>query len=379
MNNKKNILIYRDHLLPISETFIKLQAESLKNFVPYYVGSRHVPGLNLSPEHTYVVNKGGIIGKIREISHLAWRFDGRLVSDTEKLNPKLLHAHFGVDGVNALDLKKQLRIPLVVTFHGFDVTTKDEYARRSFYRHKKYIKYRDRLKHETEIFIAVSKFIREKLIENGFPSNKIIVHHIGVNIDDFQPQINIQREPIVLFVGRLVEKKGCEYLIRAMEKIQTANPEIELVVIGDGELRVQLELLAKQYIRRYRFLGYQPVSKVKEWMSRAKVFCVPSIVAESGDTEALGIVFIEAQAMGLPVVSFASGGIPEAVIHGKTGYLAPEKNWHKLADYITHLLQNEQSWYKLSLAAQQHVRENFDLTQQTSILESIYESVLNNQ
>lgn len=111
-------------------------------------------------------------------------------------------------------------------------------------------------------------------------------------------------------------------------------------------------------------------------MNRVKIFCVPSIIAKSGDAEAFGIVFAEAQAMGLPVVSFASGGIPEAVAHGKTGFLVAEHDWEGLAKNIMHLLKDQILWQQLSQKGQERVQSLFSLQKQTGLLEDIYKQVL---
>lgn len=376
MADKPAIAIYRDRLLPPSETFVSAQAESLQRFVPYYLGSRMVQGLPLPLERALVVNRGSVMSKIGEASHQLFGWEPNFARRVRKLNPVLVHAHFGPDGVRALPLARALRVPLLVTFHGYDVTIRDEYARRSFYSHRVYVRRREVLKREARLFVAVSEFIREKLLEQGFPPKKIVVHHIGVDSEAFRPEPGVPREPVVLFVGRLVEKKGCEHLVRAMGRVQAKSPEAELVVIGDGPLRPNLELLAGRTLRRYRFLGTQPPSSVRAWMNRASVFSVPSLTAESGDAEAFGLVFAEAQAMGLPVVSFASGGVPEAVAHGKTGFLAAERDWKALAEHISSLLGDDALRRRFGVAGRKRVCALFDLRKQTEELEGIYEKVL---
>lgn len=376
MFKKPAVIIYKDHLLPPSATFIRSQAEALHGFIPYYAGSRLVPGLPLPKERTLVVNRGGPLGLVHEVSYKLWGVAPTFEQHILKLNPILIHAHFGPDAARVLPLVRALQIPLMVTFHGYDATIKDEYARRSFYGRRVYLRRKEALKCEARLFIAVSEFIKRKLLDQGFLPEKLMVHYIGVDTETFQPDLAVPREPVVLFVGRLVEKKGCEYLIQAMSKVQAVRPEIELVVIGDGPLRLSLERLARKMLQRYRFLGAQPPDYVRAWMNRAKVFSVPSITATSGDSEAFGIVFAEAQAMGLPVVSFASGGVPEAVVHGETGFLAAEQDWQGLAKYILSLLEDDGLWQRFSVAGQRRVRALFDLKKQTHALEEIYKLVI---
>ncbi|MEM9977890.1 MAG: glycosyltransferase, partial [Cyanobacteria bacterium P01_D01_bin.2] len=106
------------------------------------------------------------------------------------------------------------------------------------------------------------------------------------------------------------------------------------------------------------------------------VFCGPSIVARSGDAEGFGMVFAEAQAMGLPVVSFATGGIPEAVIHGETGLLSPAKDTAQLSRDLLRLLQDGDLRRRFARAGQAHVAKNFDLQKNTPLLEALYDDVV---
>ncbi len=112
------------------------------------------------------------------------------------------------------------------------------------------------------------------------------------------------------------------------------------------------------------------------WLNRASVFSVPSITVESGASEGFGLVFAEAQSMGVPVASFATGGIPEAVENGRTGLLCRERDVDSLAANIGRLLTNRSMWQKFSAAAEAHVRNRFNLQTQTSLLEDWYEEVV---
>lgn len=370
-----NIVFFNGRLLPPSETFIKAQGEELTRFVPYYVGAHRVSGLPLPPERTLVVNQGGTVGTAEEGIFKLFGSAPRLYQQVTELNPVLVHAHFGICGALAIPLAEYLKVPLITTFYGIDITMKDELARTASLSHRIYFRRLEALKSKTKIIIAISKFIKQKLLEKGFPPDKIIINHIGVDTKIFQPN-RVSRRPIVLFVGRLVEKKGCEYLIRAMSKVRAVMPEVELVIIGDGPLRSSLENLAESSLQRYSFLSVQPPEVVKDWMSRAKVFCVPSITATSGDAEGLGVVFAEAQAMGLPVVSTTNGGIPEVVAHEQTGFLAAEKDWERLAHYILQLLGEPILWQRFSSDGRDRVQKLFDQSKLSADLENIYQTVL---
>lgn len=376
MNAQTPIVIYRDGLLAYSETFVRDQAEGLEHFIPYYAGSRRVEGLDLPEDRTVVVNGGGPSGKAVEVlyklSGLAPGFYRRL----ERVQPALVHAHFGPDGVSAMPLARRLGVPLLTTFHGFDATMTDEHARRSFYRHRAYLRGRERLQREGRIFLAVSEYIKGRLVEAGFPPEKVVVHYNGVDTGLFRPDQRVEREPIVLFVGRLVEKKGCEYLVRAMARVQETVPEAELVVIGTGPLLARLEDLAARTIQRYRFLGALEPGEVRSWMGRSSVLSVPSVTASTGDAEGFGLVFAEAQATGLPVASFDGGPIPEVVAHGETGFLAPERDWEGLAAYIARILEDGDLRRRMGEKGVERVRAKFDLAERTRALEGIYASVL---
>jgi len=371
-----NVIIFNSLLLPPSQTFIRDPAEKLERFQAYYVGSRRVHGLDLPVERTLVVNKGSFMGKVEEQLFKICGFAPRVYQKIQQLQPVLIHAQFGLSGTLILPWIHSLRIPLIVHYRGADATIKEETSRYASLNHWIYFQRKEALKRETRLFLTVSKFIKNKLLEQGFPAEKVVSHYHGVDVQQFQFDRNLPREPVVLFVGRLTEKKGCEYLIQAMAQVQSQLPEVELVVIGDGPLKPSLEKLAAKLLRRYQFLGLQPPQIVKNWMNRSCLLAAPSITAGDGDSEGLPNVVLEAQAMGLPVVSTTHAGIPEAVIHGETGFLTQERDVEALAAYSQQLLQDSELWQSFSYRGRNHVETNFDRTKQTRVLENIYDAVL---
>jgi glycosyltransferase involved in cell wall biosynthesis len=180
----------------------------------------------------------------------------------------------------------------------------------------------------------------------------------------------------VLFVGRLVEKKGCDHLIRAMHVVQQRIPHATLTIVGDGPLRTGLQDLAAALGVRAKFTGAAPSALVKQLLRQTAVVCVPSRTAANGDSEGLPIVVLEAQSMGVPVVSTYHAGIPEAIIHAQTGLLAAEGDTSALAANLLLLLENEKLQSEYGVRGAQRVAERFDLQLQTKSLEDIYEEVL---
>jgi colanic acid/amylovoran biosynthesis glycosyltransferase len=377
---KPKVIIFSDHLLYPSETFIKAQASALCEYEPVYGGSRRVVGLELPQERVYTVSSGGLLGKFRELRFKILGSAPALVKRLGALRPVLLHAHYGPNGLRALPLASTLRLPLITTFHGGDVTITDLRHQKTYLGFRYYLANKAKLKTSDAIFIAVSKFVRRKLLEQGFPGERVLVEYTGVDTKKFRPApAPPEDRPIILFVGRLVEFKGAEFLIKAASEVQRQFPEVELVLIGDGPLRKDLEKLAKQALRRYRFLGVRTPEEVCNWMKRASVLCMPSITTRSGEAEGFGMVCAEAQAVGKPVVAFDSGGIPEIISHANTGFLAAERDWQALAEYLMILLQNPELRERFGRAGREAILRQFDLQHCTRQLERVYGMVLGTQ
>ena len=293
----------------------------------------------------------------------------------QRAGASLVNAHFAMDGACALPIALAAKVPLIVTLHGNDVTTSEHLHRRAM-RGQLYLLRRERMFRTVKLFLCASDFLRRSAIERGFPEHKLKVHYIGVDLKLFCPPVSGQPRQNVLFVGRLVEKKGCRYLILAMQQVQSQFPLARLIIIGDGPERASLELQAREAGIQCEFRGAQSSHVVRQELSSARVFCVPSVKAKTGDSEGLGIVFAEAQAMGVPVVSSLHGGIPEVVSDGVTGLLAPERDHDRLAQHIIRFFSDDTFWNDCSRKAVSWIADNFDLQKQTAQLEEIYRDVI---
>ena len=370
------VVIYRDHLLRFSEIWVRSQGEALEQFVAHYAGSKRRGDVPMPEERVYTVSNGGMAGRAAEGLLKVADWAPGLRRWMRRLGPALIHAHYGVDGALVAPIARALGLPLIVTFHGYEATMSDAFAARSFYLHRKYLRRRESLIRDGDLFIGVSNYVRNALISQGFPPQRTVAHYIGVDAARFTADPSVPRENVVLFVGRFDVLKGAAHVVRAMIEVERRLPDATLVMIGDGPERANLEKLAAQSLRNCRFLGFQPQDTVKGWLNRARVLCVPSLTIETGECEAFGLAFLEAQAMGVPVASYASGGIPEAVAHGSTGLLAREGDCAGLAADIAELLGNAELWQRMSEAGVARVRREFDLTRQTRALEQLYRAAL---
>ena len=369
-------IIFRERILEPSETFILEQAKALDTFRPVLAGLRRpARALHHSLPEVLFRNGSGSLDKAAIRAYRMLPVRSGFVRRLRKESPAIVHAHFAMDGVQALPIARALDVPLVVSLHGFDVTSSDE-ALRASSSGRHYVTNRARLFRDASAFLCVSSFVREAALRAGFPAEKLRVHYSGVDCERFCPTGVEHNRKLVLFVGRLVEKKGCEYAIRAMALVQKKVPEAQLEIIGDGPLRAELEALAAQLGVRVVFRGTQPPREVQRRMSEAWILCNPSVTAKTGDMEGFGMVFAEAQGLGTPVVSTLHGPIPEAIHDGHTGFLCPERASEPLAQAMLRLLADPNLWGQMSENAVAWVRGNFDIDRQTAKLEGFYKECI---
>ncbi|MCK4666165.1 glycosyltransferase, partial [Candidatus Dependentiae bacterium] len=261
---------------------------------------------------------------------------------------------------------------VITTFHGYDMSEFICQNGNNVY---------NLLFHEGDLFLPVSNYWKQKLINLNCESNKIIVHHMGIDLEKFKfmEKAIKQREPIkILTIGRLTEKKGHKYAIKAIGKLIRKHKNILYIIAGDGELRSTLEsLTSKLGIKNHvTFLGVVEEDEVLNLYRDADIFLLPSITSDTGDQEGIPIVLIEAHATGLPVVSTFHTGIPEIVINGKSGFLVPEKNVDALAERLDFLVSHPALWEKMGKEGREHIEKYFNIKTQIMLLEKIYRKII---
>lgn len=366
------ILVYRDRIVPKSEAqFLRRLYIGFEQLDPVWVGCRldaGVQGLGADP---VILGAHGPMGAVERVLFKHLGILPRRPS-LAALHPRLIHAHFGLGGALALPIARALKIPLVVTFHGGDATKEKHYDSRlipTIFQRRLAA-----LKEEAALFICVSDYIRDRLIARGFPKDKLRVVRYGVEPDDPDAPAAAPGYPYVLFVGRFVEKKGIAHLIEAMRILEARNLDIRLVLVGDGPMAIELKGQAEA-LSNPQFLGWMPNHQVRAWMRGALAVSVPSVAAQSGDSEGLPNVLLEAMAVGAPVVGSIHAGIPEAIEHGRTGLLVSPGDPGALADALQSLVQDPLTRQRMRKVTLERVAERFDAKAQSRLLEATLLSV----
>lgn len=380
---KPKVLVYRSVLLPYSETFIIKQVQSLKRWDGCLAGEASArAGIDLSgvPALFLTAKYWSLIFRFVRAWQVITGMRPCAKRKLHSLSPELVHVHFATDAVDFWPVVKDLNVPVLITLHGYDIQIKKNWwhSGRGGLTRKKYPEKLISLSKESRVsFVAVSAAIKRRAIEFGLPEDKIYVCNIGVDVEQFQaPQDLVGERKNVLFVGRLVEKKGCKYLIDAFSRIQQKFPESELRVIGGGPDEAFLKRYADQYSVRVNFLGTMPYNEVKKEIAKARVFCLPSIRADNGDAEGFGLVILEAQSSGVPVITSAEGGREEGIRHGVSGFSHGEKDVDALTSYLEALLSDDRLVENFSSAAVSHVRNSFSIDDCSLKLESLYDELV---
>ncbi|GBQ09569.1 colanic acid biosynthesis glycosyl transferase [Komagataeibacter rhaeticus] len=376
------VAIYRTQILPISETFVRDQARALRRWRPVLTGERTIGQLPLDGMAVRALHDGPPT-LLQRLIGMGSRYLDRPVPGMLRLMrdvaPALVHAHFGFDGVEAWPVARALGVPLLVTLHGSDITTHMHWfaSGGGGRRWRAYPRRLERLAAERRVsFVAVSHSIREAAIRAGLPPQRIHVCPIGIDVQRFRHTGRpvAEREPVILFAGRLVEKKGCRYLIEAFRTVRAQMPQARLVIAGDGPERSALSAMAAD-MEGITFHGRYSAAQMQPLLQEARVFCLPSVTARNGDAEGMGLVLLEAQASGVPVVTSARGGATEGILNGETGFAFAEGDVAALSAHLLAILRDDGLAARLSAAGPPFVAQQHDLSRWAGKLEDIYDSM----
>jgi colanic acid/amylovoran biosynthesis glycosyltransferase len=228
-----------------------------------------------------------------------------------------------------------------------------------------------------DLFLPISLFWKKALIAKGCPKNKTIVHHMGVDTQGFgwtEEEKCTNATIQILSVARLVDKKGLQFGIEAVSKALQSHPNIQYLIVGDGPQKLALEMMIRdlKMKNQVHLLGWKNHNEVVQLMKSVDIFLAPSITGKDGDMEGIPVVLMEALAMGLPTISTRHSGIPELIIDGETGLLAPECDSTALAEHIDTLITDPKLTLRLRRNGRKHVELQFDIHTLNARLESLF-------
>jgi len=294
-------------------------------------------------------------------------------------NYSIIHAQFGPGSIYALYYARKLKIPLVITYGGYDVPVL--MTKRKF--NPKYLRYTlfsNLMLKTASLFLPVSKDLAEKLIQLGAPADKVKVFHRGIVIPEkLKEKKRGINDPLkVMMIGRFVEKKGFEYGIEAIAKANEQGRNVSALIIGNGPLKFKYESIIKSFSihNKIKILNNMPQSEVFEKIEESDVIMVPSIVAANGDTEGITNVLKEGCARGLVALISDHGGNPEIVEEGTTGFIVPERDIESLKEKLMQLHDNPEMVLKMGKAAAEKMKKELDIRKTNEILEKHYDEVI---
>ena len=246
-----------------------------------------------------------------------------------------------------------LKKPYIVTGHGADVTSLNRGLLK---------KLKKRCLKNAWGVTAVSRPLMD-VLDGIYKNGNQAVISMGCDTSLFGRQYREENyfgqgnQKVLLFVGRLAEKKGVCYAIEALRNVEDAM----LVIAGDGPLREELQRQADKVMRetgkKIVFLGAKTHEELKKIYASADLFVMPSITAKDGDKEGFGLVILEAFASGLPIVASRSGGITDIVKDGVNGFLVEEKDAGGMAEQIDRLLKDEEIYNKMQTEAKKSAQQ----------------------
>jgi glycosyltransferase involved in cell wall biosynthesis len=361
------VLVFAAELLPYSETFVRDHVASLRRGA-VLVGAKAVTGLSTEGLETALLPNSRWSRILLWLTGISPTMD-RLVAAHDV---KLLHAHFADAGARLAQYARRRGLPLVVTLHGADVLRRPERTAGALMNRLLW----GRLMRSAALFLPVSDYLARKAVERGFPEAKLRRHYLGIPLTPPLLRQPSEAPPAILFIGRLVEKKGLPYLFDACSILARRGHDFRLRIVGDGPLLESCRERAEALEGRVSFAGRLPPEQVREELRQAQIVCMPSIEAADGDNEGLPIVALEAQAAGLPIVAFDQGPVPECLRANATGLLARDRSAEDLASSLERLLEDPELRRRLGHDGRRHVEENFNIERQSEELERIYDGVL---
>jgi colanic acid/amylovoran biosynthesis glycosyltransferase len=361
------VAIFSTQFLPVSQAFVFEELRQHARFRADVFARRRLFAEHFPYERVHVA------GPLYGLTRRSPLFDKRF----RELGFDLVHAHFGTGAVYGLRWAERFDLPLVVSFHGHDVTrlcSGERYLPSTL----RYALLSRRLFSRMTLGLCASSELRDLLHDLGVPASKLRVHRLGVDLSLFakgeRPAGTLQ----VAMVVRLQEKKGFGFGLRAFAAAARERPALQLTVAGEGPLERELRSLARELRigKQVRFTGALPPGEVARLLSQTHVLLAPSVVARDGDRDSGLLVAKEASASEAVPIGSRHGGIPDIIDDGVTGYLVAERDEDALADRLKRLADDPALRERMGRAAREKMVREYDNRECVARLEGHYDHAL---
>jgi glycosyltransferase involved in cell wall biosynthesis len=289
---------------------------------------------------------------------------GVIADHVQREGIRHIHAHFASSAASvALDVHRLTGVPYSFTAHAKDI-----------YRYDLDIDHLRMKLDRARFAVTVSDYNRRHLSRLG--GSDVVRIYNGLDLRRFVPNGGAPDDPpLVLAVGRLVEKKGFDILIRACDLLRAEDVRFRCLIVGKGELAPDLQALisALDLEQCVELAGPLSQEALLELFPRASVVAAPCVVGSDGNRDGLPTVLTEAMALEIPVVATPVTGIPELVEDGRTGLIVPERDPAALAAAIRRLIEETETARRLAEAGRERVERDFDLRVNVAELRTLFE------
>jgi colanic acid/amylovoran biosynthesis glycosyltransferase len=348
---KINIAHVSQHSREQSSSFIQVHLNGLKGNVVHFHGG-YLPHLRENENLVSLDIKEKIILRFKKKINGFTAAEWQLIKQFRKDQIGLIFGEYGPTGAALYKIAQFLAIPMIVHFHGFDahhLPTLDKYRK----------KYDGFLLNQPNI-IVVSKEMSSVIQTWGVEESNILYSPCGCQPKFVEAEITDDRNGF-LTVGNFISKKGPAYTIKAYAAAVHAGVTTPMSMIGDGPLLEECKALVKELNveKQVQFLGRLLPDETFEIMKKSKIFLQHSLTLEDGNKEGTPVAILEAQALGLPVISTKHAGIKDVVIQNETGILVEEGDIDSMSAAIIELANDDDKRKTMGLAAREWVKDHW--------------------
>ncbi len=358
-SQRSTLLVFAPTRRATTETFIRANLAGLPMHCIAYFGDEWPLQKPFQSLYATAIVCSKLLTQLRLLRAASWPAAWVAWFLIRRYRPDAVLAEFGFEAVRVMEACAWSGIPMIVHFRGSDASAR---SRVDLLKER----YRRLLSIAAGVIVK-SRPMADTLLKLGAPADRVLVSPSGANSDFFYGSAPEAAPPVLLAVGRFVDKKGPLHTIRAFSKVCVKlgdrEPRLALWMVGDGPLlrSAQALVIALGLQERVHFFGACPQSRVAELMRKVRGFVQHSLVAPDGDSEGNPVAVMEAQLSGLPVVATRQAGIPEVVIEGDSGFLVDEGDEAAMADAMARLVLEPALAARLGDCGRCRIQEKFTL------------------